>query len=129
MYDSDGLLNIFYSRTTTTTIVITTHYVEEAREAHRVGMMRAGRLLAENSPARLVATYNQPSLEAVFLALCSKVSSQKSIHKITIAMILTLRLLKMYDRWRMTIGFLKRPAFRSRSRPPPPPRPGRRSSC
>merc|ERR1719489_653174 len=34
------------SRTTTTTIVITTHYVEEARQAHRVGMMRNGRLLA-----------------------------------------------------------------------------------
>jgi ABC-type multidrug transport system ATPase subunit len=28
-------------------IIITTHYVEEARMAHRVGMMRAGKLLAE----------------------------------------------------------------------------------
>eukprot|EP00090_Calanus_glacialis_P013108 TRINITY_DN21732_c0_g1_i1.p1 TRINITY_DN21732_c0_g1~~TRINITY_DN21732_c0_g1_i1.p1 ORF type:complete len:794 (-),score=171.87 TRINITY_DN21732_c0_g1_i1:630-3011(-) len=58
------------SRTTTTTIVITTHYVEEARQAHRVGMMRNGRLLAEDSPASLIESYKQSSLEDVFLSLC-----------------------------------------------------------
>ena len=58
------------SRTTTTTIIITTHYVEEARQANRVGMMRFGRLLAEDSPAALIETYQQTNLENVFLSLC-----------------------------------------------------------
>jgi len=53
-----------------TTVVITTHYTEEAVQAHRVGMMRNGRLLAEDSPSSLVRSYNQPGLEDVFLHLC-----------------------------------------------------------
>ena len=53
-----------------TTTIITTHYVEEARGAARVGFMRDGRLLAEDSPAGLLATHGVSSLEGVFLALC-----------------------------------------------------------
>ena len=53
-----------------TTIVITTHYIEEARQADVVGMMRSGRLLAEAPPDRLLAQYQKPNLEAVFLHLC-----------------------------------------------------------
>ena len=53
-----------------TTIVITTHYIEEARQADVVGMMRFGRLLAEDAPDRLLAQYEKPNLEAVFLHLC-----------------------------------------------------------
>ena len=37
-----------------TTIVITTHYIEEARQANRVGMMRFGKLLAQGSPEELL---------------------------------------------------------------------------
>ena len=40
-----------------TSIVITTHYIEEARQAHRVGMMRFGKLLEEGAPDELVARY------------------------------------------------------------------------
>lgn len=36
------------------TIVITTHYIEEARQAHRVGMMRFGKMLAEDTPQNLL---------------------------------------------------------------------------
>ena len=32
------------------TTIITTHYVDEARGANRVGFMRGGKLLAEDSP-------------------------------------------------------------------------------
>ena len=53
-----------------TTIVITTHYIEEARQANVVGMMRFGRLLAEGSPADLLDRYSMPNLEDVFLNLC-----------------------------------------------------------
>ena len=40
-----------------TSIVITTHYIEEARQAHRVGMMRFGKLLEEGHPDDLMARY------------------------------------------------------------------------
>ena len=52
------------------TVIITTHYIEEARSANSVGLMRHGRLLVEASPTYLLATYKTPTLEAVFLELC-----------------------------------------------------------
>jgi ABC-type multidrug transport system ATPase subunit len=35
-----------------TTILITTHYIEEAKQASAVGLMRNGKLLAEDCPSR-----------------------------------------------------------------------------
>ncbi|KAJ6219281.1 hypothetical protein RDWZM_005093 [Blomia tropicalis] len=52
------------------TILIVTHYIEEAANSDRVGMMRNGRLLAEDDPKRLLSLYNEPNLESVFLKLC-----------------------------------------------------------
>lgn len=60
------------------TVIITTHYIEEARQANVVGLMRAGRLLAENSPEELMAQYNLETLEEVFLKLCMTDSSIKA---------------------------------------------------
>lgn len=77
------------SKTSQTTIIITTHYIEEARKADRVGLIRNGRILAENSPEFLLETYCEnvniiyqnknnkiilvsKSLENVFLKLCIK---------------------------------------------------------
>ena len=57
---------------TRTTIVITTHYIEEARQANVVGMMRFGKLLSEDSPTKLLQTFDMPSLEDVFLHLCHR---------------------------------------------------------
>ncbi|KAI9558265.1 ABC protein [Daphnia sinensis] len=54
------------------TIIVTTHYIEEARQANMIGMMRSGRLLAEESPENLLINYNLSSLEDVFLKLCMK---------------------------------------------------------
>ncbi|XP_046816635.1 ABC transporter G family member 23 isoform X1 [Vespa crabro] len=51
------------------TVIITTHYIEEARQAHTIGLMRSGRLLAEESPRALLTMYNCTSLEDVFLKL------------------------------------------------------------
>ena len=42
--------------------MITTHYIEEARKADRVGLMRNGKLLAEQSPDFLMQRYDQPVL-------------------------------------------------------------------
>ncbi|XP_012942844.1 ABC transporter G family member 20-like [Aplysia californica] len=55
-----------------TTIIITTHYIEEAALADRVGLMRGGRLLAEDKPSTLMSTYKLQNLEAVFLHLCHR---------------------------------------------------------
>ncbi|XP_023314051.1 ABC transporter G family member 23 isoform X1 [Trichogramma pretiosum] len=54
------------------TVIITTHYIEEARQAHTIGLMRSGRLLAEESPQALLQIYNCPTLEDVFLKLSRK---------------------------------------------------------
>lgn len=53
------------------TIIIVTHYIEEAANSHRVGLLRNGRLLAEDDPKRMMAMYQEPNLEAVFLKLCT----------------------------------------------------------
>ncbi|XP_055699342.1 ABC transporter G family member 23 isoform X2 [Phlebotomus papatasi] len=54
------------------TVIITTHYIEEARQAHTIGLMRSGRLLAEESPQVLLSMYRCQSLEDVFLKLSRK---------------------------------------------------------
>lgn len=53
-------------------VIITTHYIEECRQAHRIGLMREGRLLAEESPAKLLTVFGTDSLEAVFLTLSKR---------------------------------------------------------
>ncbi|EFX78468.1 ABC protein, subfamily ABCH [Daphnia pulex] len=59
------------------TVIITTHYIEEARQADAIGMMRSGRLLAEESPENLLKNYGLPTLEEVFLKLCMGDGSYK----------------------------------------------------
>ncbi|KAK7574524.1 hypothetical protein V9T40_011715 [Parthenolecanium corni] len=54
------------------TVIITTHYIEEARQAHTIGLMRNGQLLAEESPAQLMLRYNCSNLEHAFLELSKK---------------------------------------------------------
>lgn len=51
------------------TVIVTTHYIDETRQAHLIGLMRGGRLLAEESPSELLRQYNTDSLEDVFLKL------------------------------------------------------------
>lgn len=52
------------------TVIITTHYIEEARAANVVGLMRYGKLLVEASPELLLRKFNLITLEEVFLKLC-----------------------------------------------------------
>jgi len=52
------------------TVIITTHYIEEARQAGTVGLMRFGRMLVEENPERLMIKYKRNNLEDVFLNLC-----------------------------------------------------------
>lgn len=59
------------------TVIITTHYIEEARAADMVAFMRAGRLLSEGEPNALLQHFNSPTLEEVFL----KIVHQDEAHK------------------------------------------------
>lgn len=58
------------------TVIITTHYIEEARTAETVGLMRFGRLLVQSNPEELLVRHGLPTLEAVFLKLCQLDSAQ-----------------------------------------------------
>ncbi|KAI4812893.1 hypothetical protein KUCAC02_024255 [Chaenocephalus aceratus] len=51
-------------------VIITTHYIEEARQANVVGLMRNGRLLAEGTPDAVMKMHNAATLEHAFLHLC-----------------------------------------------------------
>ncbi|VEN49044.1 unnamed protein product, partial [Callosobruchus maculatus] len=71
----DYLLDI--SKDGKKTIIVTTHYIDEAKQANVIGLMRGGKLLAEDSPATLLSTYGGGSLEDVFLKL-SKLQSESA---------------------------------------------------
>ncbi|CAI6345583.1 unnamed protein product [Macrosiphum euphorbiae] len=63
------------------TIVITTHYVEEAIRANVVGFMRNGVLVGEDSPNTLILKQNSLTLEEAFLSLCYEQESEKFFNK------------------------------------------------
>lgn len=53
-----------------TSVLLTTHYIEEARKAHTVGLMRAGRMLEQGSPDEIMKKTKSKTLEAAFLKIC-----------------------------------------------------------
>jgi ABC-2 type transport system ATP-binding protein len=54
------------------TVVITTHYMDEASHCTRVGLLRQGRLIAEDKPDSLIEKASVMSLEEAFLALAKR---------------------------------------------------------
>lgn len=63
----DHLVEITKGRNTT--VIITTHYIDETKQANIIGLMRGGKFLAEEAPDELIRRYNADSLEDVFLKL------------------------------------------------------------
>ncbi|XP_028845896.1 ABC transporter G family member 23 [Denticeps clupeoides] len=61
-------------------VIITTHYIEEARQANTVGLMRNGRLLAEAPPESVMKQHNAMTLESAFLQLCEDFDQVGSKH-------------------------------------------------
>lgn len=51
-----------------TTILITTHYMDEANHCDRIGFLRQGRLIAEGTPQEIRERTSTASLEDAFLA-------------------------------------------------------------
>ncbi|XP_035714050.1 ABC transporter G family member 23-like [Folsomia candida] len=60
------------------TVLLTTHFVEETRDCAKIGYLRDGRLLVEDSPQNLLKFYNSTSLDNVVLHLC-KLNSTNAI--------------------------------------------------
>jgi ABC-2 type transport system ATP-binding protein len=58
------------------TIVVSSHVMDEAERCDRLGLMRAGKLLAEGTAAGLRAQTGQPTLEAAFLTLAGILPAQ-----------------------------------------------------
>jgi ABC-2 type transport system ATP-binding protein len=54
------------------TVIITTHYMDEADHCTRVGLLRQGKLIAEGRPQELKESTRASSLEDVFLALAGR---------------------------------------------------------
>ena len=50
---------------------MTTHYMDEARNCSRIGLMRSGRLIDEGKPREILVRTKTDSLEDAFLALTS----------------------------------------------------------
>ena len=69
---------IVLSQKESTTVIITTHYIEEARRAHVVAFMREGNILVEHSPPQLLVRTSSINLEEVFLKLCRSQSTDPS---------------------------------------------------
>lgn len=51
------------------TVIITTHYIEEARQANKIGLMRSGKLLIESTPDQLLDRFQCDNLEEAFFKL------------------------------------------------------------
>ena len=54
------------------TVVITTHYMDEAKHCDRIGLMHRGRMVAEGIPAEVVKRAEAADLEEAFLKLASR---------------------------------------------------------
>ncbi|KAK5638168.1 hypothetical protein RI129_012463 [Pyrocoelia pectoralis] len=52
-----------------TTVILTTHYIEETRQAHLIGLMRSGYIMAEESPDSILSRFETDTLEDAFLKL------------------------------------------------------------
>ena len=52
-----------------TTILVTTHIMDEAARCHRIVMLQNGRIIAQGSPADILAQTGTSDLESAFLAL------------------------------------------------------------
>ncbi|XP_015604185.1 ABC transporter G family member 23 [Cephus cinctus] len=61
------------------TVVITTHYIEEAKQANKIGLMRCGQLLAESTPSQLLIRFQCDTLEEAFLTLSQQQKERQDL--------------------------------------------------
>jgi ribosome-dependent ATPase len=68
------------SREDGVTIFLSTHFINEAERCDRVSLMHAGRILAMDTPAGIVATYNAPNLETAFIDLIEAAQKREDLN-------------------------------------------------
>ncbi|XP_050519725.1 ABC transporter G family member 23-like [Daktulosphaira vitifoliae] len=69
-----------------TTIIVTTHYIQEVHQADRVGFMRNGKIIQEAEPHSIMSRYNTDSLETAFLESVNEttaVQASRQLHSFT----------------------------------------------
>ncbi len=59
----------YLAQTEGTTILITTHYLDEAVRCDRIGFLRQGSLILEGRPREMLEKYGKNSIEEVFLTV------------------------------------------------------------
>ncbi|XP_013188078.2 ABC transporter G family member 23 [Amyelois transitella] len=60
-----------------TAVIITTHYIDETRQANKIGLLRDGQLLAEEAPADLLRKFDCETLEDAFYKLALRQQSRR----------------------------------------------------
>ncbi|XP_066906695.1 ABC transporter G family member 20 [Halyomorpha halys] len=75
---------LYMSQNEGKTIILTTHYIEEARRSNTIGLMRNGILLTQDSPDTLMEFHNCNNLEQVFLKFCEQNLEEISDEKIEV---------------------------------------------
>ena len=60
---------IYQAASEGTTVLVTTHYMDEAEYCDRISIMVAGRIGAMGTPAELKAQFNTTSIDEVFVRL------------------------------------------------------------
>jgi ABC-type multidrug transport system ATPase subunit len=63
-----------------TTIFMTTHYIEEAKNSTHVGLMRKGVLVAEDTPHNLLSMFQTDRLEEAFLKLSERQEAAPKVY-------------------------------------------------
>jgi ABC-2 type transport system ATP-binding protein len=59
-----------------TTLIVSTHHLDEAVRCNRLGMMRAGRTIAEDTPERIMSFTGSKTLEDAFLTIARSFDMQ-----------------------------------------------------
>ncbi|KAH8388142.1 ABC transporter G family member 20 [Drosophila serrata] len=63
-------------------VIITTHYIEEAKQANCIGLMRNGVLLAEDTPTNIMIKFGTQSIEDAFLILSQRQGNEDELAQI-----------------------------------------------
>jgi ABC-2 type transport system ATP-binding protein len=63
------------------TIILTTHYIEESRHCDLVGLMRDGRMLAQDAPRSLMQRAGTETLEDAFLHFTKRLGRSRRLEK------------------------------------------------
>ena len=76
-------LKKFISYFTGNTVIITTHYIEEAKRASTVAFMKSGAILRQSNPQKLMDEFQSTTLEEVYLNLWTETNTSNEVSLIT----------------------------------------------